>query len=474
MFRRSSWGYLLLIASSVAIFIATISPFNFVITDSFSENIIIDSFHGSTNIKDYVRNILLFVCFGLACAKILTNKKYRLDKILTLCFLLSAIFSLSIELTQILLPSRISSFSDIICNSLGGLLGGSIYCWRKDFARLIYSVINRDYRQINLQFLAAIIVSYIATIICSWALLINSINLSNWSKDAYLAIASEVTGQIFWRGSIASLYICDRAIDRSEIDRAFKSTNSFFSRSPNLVTSFLFSEVRPFYSDKKAGTPDLHWQQQSPYRSSSYSSNNLIENVKATTIDRQAHNYNSVLFERKNSLISVAPATDLNQRIRTAQEFTLSIILATNKLKQVGPSRIVSLGENIYHRNLMLGQEDSNLVFYFRTPITGERATQPGFYIPNFFQDTNFHQILITFSDRQITFYVDNPSRQYNFIFQPSTLLKLFLPLLVEQWNINLASFDLLKAKIVFRSFVLIPMAGLIYIFVRRCTVKIR
>ena len=474
MFRRSSWGYLLLIATSVAIFIATMSPFNFIITDSLSENIIIDSFHSSTNIKDYVRNILLFVCFGVACAKILINKQYRLAQILTFSFFLSAVFSLGIELTQILLPSRVSSFSDIICNSLGGLLGSSIYCWRKDFARLIYSLINRDYRQINLQFLVAIIVSYIATIICGWALLVNSINFSNWNKDAYLAIASEVTGKIFWRGSIASLYICDRAIDRSEIGRAFESTNSFFSQSPNLVTSFLFSEIRPFYLDKNAGTPDLHWQQKSPYRSSKYLSNHLIENVKTTTIDEQVHNYNSVLFNNKNSLISAAPATNLNQRIGASQEFTLSVILATNKLKQVGPSRIVSLGENIYNRNLMLGQEDSNLVFYFRTPITGERATQPGFYIPDFFQDTNFHQIVITFSDRKLTFYVDNPSRQYDFIFQPSTLLKLFLPLLVEQWNINLASFDLFKAEIVFRSSILIPMIVLIYIFVRRCTVKIR
>ena len=465
MFSRLSWGYLLLIANVVAIGVLTISPFNFVVPDSFSIDIFIDSFRGSTNIRDYIRNILLFVYFGIACAQILREKKYRLWQVLTLSFLLGSIFSLGIELIQILLPNRVSSLSDIICNGLGGLLGASLYCWRKNFYQLFYGIITRNYKQINLKLLATIIFSYIATIICGWFLLINSINLNNWNKDAHLAIASEVTGQVFWRGYVTSLYVCDRAIERSQIAKAFEETHSFFSQSPNLVSSFLFLDYQPYYLDRNARIPNLYWEQKSsPKKINSFSSN-FTENINPT-INERIHNNKTVLFEKKNSLISATPVTSLNKQIKVSQEFSLSIILATNKLKQVGPSRIISLGDNIDSHNIMLGQQDSNLVFRMRTPATGKKATRPDFYIPNFFRDTELHQILITFADRQLTFYIDNPDRQYVFNFQPSTLQKFFFPLFSEQWSINLTKVDLLRSKIVFYSLVLTPLAILICTFV--------
>ena len=474
MFSRSSWGYFLFIASVVAISIATISPFNFVIPHDLLKDMFVNSFHGSTNIKDYVRNILLFVCFGVACAKIVTDRKRQIRQVLILSFLISAIFSLGIELVQILLPSRVSSISDITCNGFGGLLGSALYCWRQDFHELIRGTLTSNYRQINLKFLGTIILGYIATIICGWFLLINSINLNNWNKNAYLAIASEVTGQVFWRGYITSLYICDRAIERSQVSEAFEETHSFFSQSPDLVTSFLFSDYQTYYLDSNAQTPNLHWEQKLSSKKTILSPSHLTKNTNVLTINEQIHNNKTVLFHKRNSLISAAPATKLNQHIRATQEFTLSVILATKKLKQVGPSRIISLGDNIYSHNMMLGQEDSNLVFRLRTPTTGEKATQPDFYIPNFFQDTDLHQILITFADRQLSFYVDNPDRQYVFIFEPSTLSKLFLPLAFKRWNINLTNFNLLRSKIAFYSLVATPLAILICIFVLCAIEKIK
>ncbi len=460
-----SWSYLLLIVSSVLIVTATISPFNFVTIDDLSIGLIIDRFRGSTNIKDYVRNILLFLSFGFAWGKILSYKKYQRWQVLILSFLFSAIFSSSIELIQILLPSRTSSFSDIICNALGGLLGASIYCWHKYFFRLINGIITRNYQQINLGFLATIIFSYCATISCGWILLINSINLNNWNNNAHLAIASEVTGQTFWRGYITSLYICDRAIAPSETPEAFKDTHSFFSQSPNLVTSFLFSDYQSSYSDNNQQIPSLYWQKElSPKKT-----NSLLDNsVDNSTINYQIHHNKTVLFDNKNSLISASPATQLNKKIKAAQEFTLNIILATDKLKQVGPSRIISLGENIYSRNLMLGQEGADLVFRLRTPTTGKNATQPGFYIPNFFKDTDLHQILITYAQNKLTFYLDNSSNPYTFYFQPSTHLKLFTPWIFEQWNVNLKDYNLVQARIFFYSLVFFPLMVLNYVFLMK------
>jgi VanZ family protein len=454
MFNRKKWNYLLFFSLTAVCFL-TISPFNFVVPEQLSWQIVIDKFHSLTTIKDYVRNILLFIPLGIAWAGIFSNKKYNSWQILAVSLLLSAILSGSIELLQTLLPSRTSSLSDVVCNSLGGLLGSSLYCGNQDSINLVKGIIQHDYQHISLKFLATIILSYCTTIICAFILLFNSINFNNWNNNASLAIASEVTGQIFWRGYVTSLYICDRAIDSSEIVAAFEHTDSFFSQLPTLVTSLIFLDYQSSYVDRNQQIPDLSWHQELTPRKIN-SSNSLAKIASYnSSIDYQIHHNKTVLFNKKNSLISAAAATNLNQKLKASQEFSLSIILASDKLKQAGPSRIVSLGEDIYNRNLMLGQEDSNLVFRLRTPSAGTNASLPGFYLPNFFKDQDLHQILITFAQNKLTFYVDHLEHQYTFKFQPATLAKLFLPWTTQQWNINLQNYNLLQSQIVFYSLIL-------------------
>jgi len=462
MLKNKKWSYFLLAISLVTICSVTIYPFNFVTPQQFSWKNIADQFHNLTNVKDYVRNILLFTSFGIAYASIIDNKKYNLVPILVFSFLISAALSSSIELIQILLPSRTSSWSDVACNSLGGLLGSSLYCFRQEFVQLANGVVKGDYQQVSCKFLATIIASYCITITCAIFLLSNNINLKTWNDDAYLSIASEVTNQIFWRGYVTSLYICDRAIDSSEIATAFGQTHSFFSKSPSLITSLVFLDYQASYADQKQQIPNLLWQKELPFDKL----NSLDKAASNSEIDYQIHHSKAVLFNNKNSLISTSAAIKLNQAIKSSYEFSLSTIIASDKLKQVGPSRIISLGENIYSRNIMLGQEGSNLIFRLRTPATGENATQPGFYIPNFFKDKDLHQILITFAKKKLTFYIDRPENQYVFAFQPSTLSRLFLPWTTQQWNVNLQSHSLLRSQIIFYSLILFPLIMLSIIFI--------
>ena len=100
-----------------------------------------------------------------------------------------------------------------------------------------------------------------------------------------------------------------------------------------------------------------------------------------------------------------------------------------------------------------------------RTPTTGVNATQPGFSIPNFFKDTSLHQILVIFAKNQLTFYLDRPTTKYSFSFQPATHLKLFVPWMVEDWNVDLTTYNLLQAQIIFHGLVLVPLAILISIY---------
>ena len=451
MFSRKTLNYLLLIASIVTMTIVTMSPFEFIIPQQISAQDIINKFHVLTNLKDYIRNIILFLPLGIAWAGIFTYKKYNHWQIVVTSLLLSAILSITIELFQVLLPSRTSSYSDIICNSLGGFLGSTLYCWGQEFNRLIHLITYRQYQHINLKFLFSIIVSYSLAIIFSFILLLHNVNLNNWNDDAYLAIAGEVNAQTSWRGYVSSVYICDRAINQSELANAFQDTHSFFKQTTDLITGLIFSDYQRSYTDLKQQIPNLYWHKKTI----------PIDNNSLPAITNQK----KVLFRNKNSLISGSPATIINQKIKSSQEFSLNIILATDKLDQAGPARIVSLADNRFSHNLMLGQESSDLVFRLRTRTTGLNASQPSFYFPNFFQDYKLHQILITFGQNKITFYLDNPLNEYDFVFKPSTHLNSFIPWISKEWKVNLKNYNMIQAQIIFYSLILFPWVILNYIF---------
>ena len=464
MLNRRFWYRFSFVISLIGICFVTISPFDFLLLERLTWQEIANRFIYTTNIKDYVRNIFLFIPLGISCAGIISSKKYSLS-IVIYSFLFSIILSSTIEFIQILLPSRVSSISDIVCNGLGGLTGAILYCYRQEFIALIKGIATRNYQQINLKFLAAIIVGYYGIIILAIAILINNINFNNfnnWNEKYHLSIGSEVTGQAVWKGYITSLYICDRALNDSEIIPAFAHTHSFFSQLSNLITSLVFLDYRQSYPERTQQLPNFVWQKQSLL------DNPINTNISNSAIDYLIHHRKVVFFKKNQSLISADPVTKLNQKIKRSQEFSLSLILASNKQKQVGPARIVSLANNIHMRNIMIGQEGQDLVFRLRTPTTTIMATRPDFIIPNVFQDRDLHQILITFAKQKLTFYIDSPDNKYTYHFQPSTQLKLYSPLSLERWTVNLNKYSLLKHQIIFYSLLLLPLAILITIVKKR------
>lgn len=74
--------------------------------------------------RDLVMNFLGFIPFGFLLARLLLGASDNSPATaLLLSFLISFLFSLSIELTQVLLPQRTSSMVDLVLNSIGGLCG---------------------------------------------------------------------------------------------------------------------------------------------------------------------------------------------------------------------------------------------------------------------------------------------------------------------------------------------------------------
>ena len=75
-------------------------------------------------LHDFLKNILLFLPFGLILTLIVTQK-YPLNSFALLLTVTAAggLFSLTIELLQLFLPSRTAEIPDIIGNMIGSGLG---------------------------------------------------------------------------------------------------------------------------------------------------------------------------------------------------------------------------------------------------------------------------------------------------------------------------------------------------------------
>ena len=460
MISSRRWGWLLLVASLSCICVATIFPFKFVIPEGLSGQFIIEEFNFGSSVKDYLQNILLFIPLGISLGIILTPKQPKVWIILGSLFT-SAILSTTIELTQFLLPTRVSNLTDIIYNSLGGTLGGVLYYWRIHIIQFFSGILTGNPHKLSLKSLLIAIVSYCSLVVLGiWVLLI-SVNLSNWDENYYLAIGNEVTGDRPWNGYIHSIYISDRSLNSSEVVTAFKQTDSFFFQLPSLVTSLVFHDYRNHYQDQSQQLPDLRWQKTLSLSAIDHSSDDLVKNIGS-----KKHLNQTVLFSQEQWLKTEQPAVSLNSKLKDTDEFSISLILATNKINQFGPARIISLSDGIYDQNMIIGQERTDLNFRIRTPITGSNANQPEFIIPNIFDDRGFHHILITFSEKKLRFYIDRPDNQYFFEFTPATSFLIYFPWEKRPWIVNLQDFDLLKYQQLFYIIIVIPLVILLILLI--------
>lgn len=468
MISNRNWFSLLLIVSIVVILVATLSPFNFVIPETISLSGVIEEFHHGTNIKDYVRNIFLFIPLGISLGGVLGTYKHQFWLVVLAGFIYGIAFSSIIELSQIALVIRVSSISDIVCNGLGCFLGTAIYTTRQEFICLFRAIVttkSTKNSQVNSPFLLAILIGYCLTLLLGSKLLKNNLNFSNWNDNYYLAIGSEVIGSAFWNGYLTNLEIYDQAFSSKEVANTWHHSQSNSQpdcdNSPGLIAAYSFNYQQENYLDNCGQSLNLTWQNNS---------------FPAIDLREPINSQQSVLFKYHHSLISQAATKNINQRIKQSGEFSLSFSAATNRLKQVGPSRIISLAGGLGSRNLLIGQTGQDLVLFLRTPISGSHASQPSFLIPNLFSDYKLHHLLITYSKDEITFYVDHAKRKYNFKFQLANSARLYLPWTSKYpgWRVDVTKSNSFESNLIFYSFALVPVAIIIKVFLTQLLIRNR
>ena len=112
----------IIILSSFIILLVTLLPFDFTYPDNFSWNDVTTIIATGSSIGDIVVNLALFMPFGWGLTSLFTIKKFSLPKSILLTFIASFCFSSIVEFLQIFLLLRRTTPTDIVSNSLSGIL----------------------------------------------------------------------------------------------------------------------------------------------------------------------------------------------------------------------------------------------------------------------------------------------------------------------------------------------------------------
>jgi glycopeptide antibiotics resistance protein len=370
------------------------------------------SFYHPSDFSDFSVNVILFIPFGFSLTYFLF--KLNLKWLLTLILILLASFllSFSVEALQAFLPSRSSTITDIIGNTIGGFIG-----------LLCFSLANSKMgRQLSLflffsrKGLTVCLISYTTLILVLSIPLPRITNLTNWNPNFPLLLANETTGDNPWQGNISEVYIANKAITKNQVAKVFANDLSQVDQYSLVAHYQLIDKNNDDYRDQTGHSPSLLWQ--------------------AKNINYQSNK--NLFFDKNYWLSTEKSATAITNKIRQTSQFTLITTVATANINQSGPARIISLSGNHLFRNFALAQEGSSLVFRFRTPITTEDGTNPHIIIPEVFRNQNPHLIVVTYSDSVLKLYIDKPQNLYYLELTPlNAIISYLIP--YQAYNLNLA-----------------------------------
>ena len=445
---------LLILLNLLLIIILTWMPFNFAIPLNFSWLTVIKEFRETpytSNTTDITANVLFFIPFGVAWGAWFANhlKLNRWFTVLIVVSLLSFSLSLTVETGQLFLVCREPGLMDLATNSLGGLLGASMFLLIERFQQLVirflqmWAIFRRP--QILLRILIILWLAYLG--LMSWLLIdvADRNQLDNWQPDFPLVIGNENTGDRPWTGTINQLCIADRSLDLTHIRQAIGK-----NLCQKLVQTAEFSSHYDF-APFKQNYPDL--AQNSP----------ALQSLKTTISDKNL----GITLGEHNWLKSITPPVSLNQRIKASSQFTLITEIAPDNFQQEGPARIISLSQDLHHRNLTIAQSRQDLSLRLRMPFTGSNGKQPEIRLNKFFLDTKPHTkphpLAIIYDGWELHFISDR-SIQTLYLGSEAALFWSVFGIIGEKMFL-IVNVDWLN-KILYYSFIFAPLGvsfGLIY-----------
>lgn len=390
------WKLRILIPGFLVVLGATLFPFNFSFKALVSVREIAAEFKYYScssdaltlhSLSDLLVNTFLFLPFGFGFSQLMMRKTRQKKALVAIIVsLVSFSLSLTVEFLQVFLPSRSTQTSDLLLNSLSGLLGFLCWNWRKKIfsPSEVLAEVKSFFSPQKLAFGAVASALAICLILSIFQ---QATDLSNWNPNFPLVLGNVPTGDRPWKGYISELSIADRAISEGEIARVLSKEESSSVLGNSLLAYYKLADG-DIYRDRIGNLPDL------------------ISKGRYGVIQPRL----GISLSADSWLQTNAPATFVTQRVRSSCEFTINTIIATGNMNRddsYSPARIVSLSSDSTQSNFTLGQEDNNLVFRLRTPFTGKNGVNPKIVFQDCFKDLQPHHFVITYQNSILRIYAD-------------------------------------------------------------------
>jgi glycopeptide antibiotics resistance protein len=399
--RSSSWSNRFLIAALVGILFLTLFPFRFDFQSRLpggTSPFFLGNGAKTAGLADAFLNVLLFIPLGFGLAEKLRERKIPRAACFFIVYAAGAFLSYAIEITQIYIPMRDSGWEDVFTNSTGSILGFLVY--ELLGALIIDSLSKLEIAlraRLTLQRSAALLAVYFLFWFTVSAVFQKQTRLSNWEPDGLLVVGNEATGQSPWQGRVQRLQIADQAAPDAA---AIALTSGHAAQQPPFAwrADYDFSSPTPF-QDSKEFLPSLSW-------------------APAAALSQ---NSNGVTLDGKSWLTSQAAVADLVDDIRKTNQFSLHIICAAAQ-PHTGNGHIVSISRSPWFSDLTLRQEESSLVFWFRSPLSIKRAIL-AWYVPNVFTDAQERDILYSYDGADLSLYINGKKSKRPYRLGPGTSL---------------------------------------------------
>lgn len=347
----------------------------------------------SSGALDAFLNVLLFAPFGFGLAEKLREKGKLRAATLASVWVTGALFSYTIEVLQIYVPSRDSGWGDVITNSSGSVVG---YLGYELYGKWVLGILG-EIENVLRSFLrprtaALLLLAYFGIWFAASYQLQTTTRLRGWDPNPILVLGNDTWNRPWqaWKGRVLSLAIWDRAIpDQAAIALTSKATDAAAVDSPIAAYG---PSPRLLQQDSMKFFPALAWRPA------------VGPQVQAESLALQGQAW----------LVSEEPAPQLVARLEKSNRFSVQITCIPGTSGEPD-GRIVSIGHPAAPGDLTVRQKGPSLVFWFHTPLSARHA-QLAWTVPGVFTTAGqARDILYTYDGSSLSLFLDGKKEERPF-----------------------------------------------------------
>ena len=381
------WSNRILIAAMAGILFLTCFPFHFVLHAKLpggaSPFLLGNTFGKHSRVFDDFLNVLLFVPLGFGLSeKLLEKGKSRIATFFAV-WIAGFFLSYAIEFTQLYIPGRDSGWEDVLTNSTGSAVGFFLFVILGSALLGLLARMERAGESFaTTEGMALVLLIYFSCWFAVSARLQAETRLADWQLDSRLVVGNDGNGKAYsaWKGQVSELEIWNRALS-SETAAALTGGATSSAAAPRALAAYDFTGSAPF-RDRMGLIRDLSW---SPGAQAQGDPNRLA-------------------FDGSAWLDSVTPASGLVADLRQTNQFAIHLVCKPAQASGYG--RIISFSGAPNLGNLTIWQENVNLAFWFRSPLSARHA-QLTWTVPNALVPNEARNIVYSYDGANLSMYMD-------------------------------------------------------------------